>query len=258
MSNGSICDSRRTAKSRSTISSLPIHKLDMSLPAADDYKSIDVLLNEWRSQVVREAGHFVEDGAVCQESWSKAKLRVLFLLKEPNGYKGEHGPLNELLRKAATTNPGSAMWDRPTFHNIGRWAYGLANYSHGAPGYQEANKAYKTAVLECAYINIKKSSGGARATKEVAVHAAKYAAFLRRQVDLLAPDIVVCGGTYSILKEHVYPHMTKVSPRIHKDGDRIFINAFHPGCRAKREMVYEQVLSSYHEFMKLQPLSAYK
>lgn len=235
-----------------------INKLAMSLSVVDDYKSIDILLNEWRSQVVREAGHFVEDGVVCQESWSKAKLRVLFLLKEPNGYKGEHGPLNELLRKAATTNPGSAMWDRPTFHNIGRWAYGLANYSHDVPSYQEANKAYKTAVLECAYINIKKSSGGARATKEVAVHAAKYAAFLRRQVDLLAPDIVVCGGTYSLLKEHVYPRMAKVSPRIHKDGDRIFINAFHPGCRAKREAVYDQVLSSYHEFMRLQSLNADK
>ena len=137
---------------RSTITSLPIRKLAMSLPESDDCKSIDVLLNEWRSQVVREAGHFVEDGVVCQDNWHKAKRRVLFLLKEPNGYKGENGPLNELLRKAATTNPGSAMWDRPTFHNIGRWAYGLVNYSHDAPCYQDANKAYKTAVLECAYI----------------------------------------------------------------------------------------------------------
>lgn len=238
--------------------SLPIPKLAMSIPEADDCKSIDILLNEWRSQVVREAGHFVEDGVVCQESWRKAKRKVLFLLKEPNGYEGEHGPLNELLRNAATTNPGSAMWDRPTFHNIGRWIYGLVNYSLDVPSYQDANKAYKTAVLECAYINIKKSSGGARATKQVAMHAAKYAVFLRRQVDLLAPDIVVCGGTYSILKEHVYPRMSKVCRRIHKDGDRIFINAFHPGCRAKREIVYDQVLSSFHEFMTLQPQSAEK
>lgn len=230
----------------------------MCTPESDNGKSIDVLLNEWRSQVVKESGHFVEDGVICQGSWSQAKRKVLFLLKEPNGYKGEHGPLNELLRKAATINPGSSMWDRPTFHNIGRWTYGLLNYSHHVPAYQDANKACKTAVLECAYINIKKSSGGARSTKAVAMHAEKYAEFLRRQVELIAPDIVVCGGTYSILKEHVYPNMLKISSRIHKNGDLILINAFHPGCRIKREMVYDQVLSSFHAFMTLQPQNAEK
>lgn len=186
---------------------------------------------------------------MCKESWSAAKRKVLFLLKEPNGYDGRHGALNDLLRKAAVPNSTSKMWKRPTFHNIGRWAYGLLNYSGQVPAYEEANQAYRTALLGCAYINIKKSSGGARATKKVEVHAAKYAEFLRRQVDIIDPDIVVCGGTYTILKEHVYPGMSKVSSRIHRVDGRIFINAFHPGCRTKREDVYDQVLSSFHQFM---------
>lgn len=210
---------------------------------------LEILFDEWRSHVALEAGHFVEDGIVCKESWSTAKRKVLFLLKEPNGYDGRHGSLNDLLRKAASPNSTSKMWDRPTFHNIGRWAYGLLNYSGQVPSYEEANRAYRTAVLECAYINIKKSSGGARATKKIEVHAAKYAEFLRCQVDIIGPDIVVCGGTYTILKEHVYPSMSKVSSRIHRVEDRIFINAFHPGCRTKREDVYDQVLSSFHQFM---------
>lgn len=208
-----------------------------------------ILFDEWSPHVVAEAGHFVEDGIVCMENWGTAKRKVLFLLKEPNGYEGECGALNDLLRKAAAPKSTSKMWNRPTFHNVGSCAYGLLNYSGEVPDYDEANRARKTAVLGCAYINIKKSSGGARATKEVEVHAAKYANLLKRQVTIIDPDIVVCGGTYNMLKEHVYPGMSRVSSRIHEFENRIFINAFHPGCRANRKLVYDQVLSSFHQYM---------
>lgn len=212
-------------------------------------ESMEVLLAEWREHLVAEAGHFVGDGIVCEDGWRQAKRKVLFLLKEPNGYQGEKGPLNDLLRQAAQPKSSSKLWDRPTFHNLGRWAFGLINYSGHAPTYDEANRAYRTAVLGCAYINIKKSSGGARATKQVELHASKYGAFLRRQVDLIAPDIVVCGGTYRILKDHVYPSLSRVSSRVHRLDERIFINAFHPGCRTNRKAVYDQVLSSFQQFM---------
>ena len=219
---------------------------------ATAYSSADILFDEWRPHVVAESGHFVEDGIVCEEGWRKAKRKILFLLKEPNGYKGEHGALNDLLRKAAAPNSTSAMWDRPTFHTVGRWAHGLLHYSGQVPSYDEAHRARKSAVLECAYINIKKSTGGARATKKVEVHAAKYAEFLRRQVAIIEPDIVVCGGTYDILKEHVYPRMSKISSRIHQLETRIFINAFHPSCRTNRKVVYDQVLQSFHQYMASQ------
>lgn len=107
----------------------------------------------------------------------------------------------------------------------------------------------KTAVLACAHINIKKSSGGARTTKKVEDHAAKYAEFLKRQVSIIDPEIVVCGGTYAMLKKHVYPSMSRVSSRIHEFDKRIFINAFHPGCRTGREDLYNQVLLSFHQYM---------
>ena len=218
-------------------------------PGVTASSPMGILFDEWRPHVEAEAGHFVEDGIVCKESWRIAKRKVLFLLKEPNGYKGEQGALNELLRKAAAPNSTNSMWDRPTFHNVGRWTHGLLNYSGEVPDYDEANRACKTAVLGCAYINIKKSSGGARATKEVEVHADKYAEFLKRQVALIQPDIVVCGGTYKLLKKHVYPGLSRVSKRVHQFENRIFINAYHPGYITNRKRMYEQVLSSFHEYM---------
>jgi len=207
------------------------------------------LFDEWRALVEADAGHFVGDGIVCEEGWRRATRKVLFLLKEPNGYDGKYGALNELLRKAAAPNSTSSMWDRPTFHNVGRWTYGLLNYSGEVPDYVEANKACKTAVLGCAYINIKKSTGGARATKEVEVHAEKYAEFLRRQVAIIQPDIVVCGGTYKMLKKYVYPSMVRVSHRVHQFEKLTFINAYHPGYVTKRAALYDQVLLSFHEYM---------
>lgn len=228
---------------------IDMQTFNTDLPVVTVSSSMGILFDEWRHHVVAEAGHFVEDGIVCKENWRTAKRKVLFLLKEPNGYKGEHGPLNDLLRKAAAPNSTSKMWNRPTFHNVGRLAYGLLNYSSEVPDYDEASRARKNAVLGCAYINIKKSSGGARATKKVEVHAAKYANFLKRQVTIIEPDIVVCGGTYKMLKEHVYPEMSSVSSRIYKFENRIFIDAFHPGCRETRKVVYDQVLSSFHQYM---------
>lgn len=228
---------------------LQIQQFDPGPSAVTENSLMDILLDEWRAHILTEADHFVGDGVVCQESWRTAKRKVLFLLKEPNGYKGEDGPLNVLLRKAAAPNSMSKMWDRPTFHNVGRWTYGLLNYSDHVPAYDDAHRACKTAVLDCAYINIKKSSGGARATRAVEEHAAQYAEFLRRQVAIINPDIVVCGGTYPMLKKHVYPSLSRVSSRIHAFDKRLFINAFHPACRTRREDVYGQVLSSFHQYV---------
>lgn len=222
---------------------------DISPHGAPATSAMSALFDEWRPLVETDAGHFVEDGIICEEAWSRATRKVLFLLKEPNGYCGEYGPLNELLRKAAARNSTSKMWDRPTFHNVGRWTFGLLNYSGEVPDYDTANAGRKTAVLGCAYINIKKSSGGARATKDVEVHAEKYAEFLKRQVDIIQPDIVVCGGTYKMLKKYVYPGMVRVSHRVHQLEGLLFINAYHPGYVAKREILYDQILSSFHEYM---------
>ena len=73
---------------------------------------MDALMAEWREHVVAETGHFVGDGIVCKDGWSAAYPKVLFILKEPNGYEGQHGPLNELLRRAAAPNSTSATTRR--------------------------------------------------------------------------------------------------------------------------------------------------
>jgi hypothetical protein len=208
-----------------------------------------VLFNEWRPLVVVQAGHFVGDGIVQEETWHASARKVLFLLKEPHGYDGAAGGMDQLIRDASKPRSTSKLWRRPTFHNLGRWAHGLLTYAGAVPDFAEAHRARRTAMLGCAFINLKKSSGGRSATVEVGEHARRYADFLRRQIDIIQPDIVVMGGTFPAVKEHLYPGLEKVSSRVHKLGKRLFINAFHPACTNERLEVYDQVLFSYHHYV---------
>lgn len=208
---------------------------------------MEILFDEWRKEIIINESHFVEDGIVCPEIWNKAERKVLFILKETNNYKKN---IAKLIHDVVTKKSKSGLWVGATFHNIGRWSYGLLNYKNDAPPYKIADKNRKNALLSCSFINIKKTTGGRTATQAVEEHAEKYAHFLRRQISILSPDVIVFGGTYDLVKKYVIPELTGVSPRIHKFGSIICINANHPACTIKRTVIYDQVISSFDDFVK--------
>ncbi|ORU94499.1 MAG: hypothetical protein A6F72_08830 [Cycloclasticus sp. symbiont of Poecilosclerida sp. N] len=82
-------------------------------------------------------------------------------------------------------------------------------------------------------------------------HADKYAHFLREQISILNPDIIVFGGTYAIVKKHVIPELNHISERIHLYNDIICINANHPACTKKRTIMYDQVIRNYDRYLQL-------
>ena len=94
--------------------------------------AMEELFNEWKDAVLKESDHFVEDGIVCEQSWEEADRKVLFILKETNAHQGN---ISKLINRAVNTNPKSKLWQRPTFHNIGRWSYGLTKFANQAPCY---------------------------------------------------------------------------------------------------------------------------
>lgn len=207
---------------------------------------MDELFKEWKTLIMSDAKHFVEDGVICHESWGEVDCKLLFILKETNDYEGN---IANLINRAVTVKPKSKLWGRPTFHNIGRWAYGLLNFPKSIDSYEAANKERKKSLLPCSFINIKKTSGGRTAGKAVELNAIKFASFLRRQIEILSPDIIVFGGTYKIMKDHVLPEMKKVSHRIHKFNNVICINANHPACSKNRTLMYEQVVNNYANYI---------
>lgn len=205
------------------------------------------LFAEWRPYVMKEADHFVEDGFICPEKWKAASQKILFILKETNDHKGS---ITKLINEVCTSGRKSGMWASPTFHNIGRWAYGLLNYPDSIGSYKLANSKRKSSIQYCSFINLKKTTGGRTATSEVEKNAEKYSNFLRKQIEIISPDIIVFGGTYNMVKTHVLPELVRVSTRIHTYRDIICINAFHPACTKKRSFMYDQVLLNYDTFVK--------
>jgi hypothetical protein len=201
------------------------------------------LFARWRASNPDFEDHFVEDGIIDSARWSQAGVRILFILRETNGYRGN---MAALIHRACTTHPSSGLWDRPTFHNVGRWAHGLLHAADAtAPSFDAAHGNRKTALLDCAFINLKKTTGGARSTEAVQQAAGRDAFFLREQIDLIDPQVVVCGGTYTAIKEHLYPAIRRVAPRVHEAGGRLFINAHHPSYLKKTPEMYDDVVGSY-------------
>lgn len=135
----------------------------------------------------------------------------------------------------------SRIWRGANFNNLGRWAYALQNLPETKTPFEIAHKNRKNALLNCAFINLKKHLAVEQQQKKSKLKL-KNTPFLKRQIEMIDPNIIVFGGTYKIAKQHVLPEMYKVSERIHKYKDIICINAFHPACTTNRKKIYDQVI----------------
>lgn len=142
------------------------------------------LFQEWQ----RERGYerFIRDGVFDETSWAAQRLKITFVLKDAN-WPGGDGNLRENL----ISRPHPRNWR--TWNNVARWAKALLEGGE-YPGYisKETRIAYLKRV---SFLNLKKVGGGPRNNAEELRKAARSdAEFIRRQLLLYRPDIVVCGG----------------------------------------------------------------
>lgn len=93
----------------------------------------------------------------------------------------------------------------------------------------------RSMLRKIAWVNVKKVSGGATANdKEIKAAAIKDSAYLRQQLNLCEPDIVICGGTspyyidYLANNENLKWQTAKSGIRFLVDGQRIVIDFYHP------------------------------
>lgn len=205
---------------------------------------LDTLLDAWEKTFDSDL-YFNRDGIISNEHWMDANVKILFVLKETNKAKQNLTTAIQI----ALRSEKSGWWKGKVLRRVGRWAYGLAKYTGEVPSFENAKACGKEATWGVAYINMRKTAGGARTeAKSFDIHVKKYAPYIRRQIELIKPDIVVLGGTFRYLKRHVFPEMRHICTRIHKQGDMIFINAFHPAAVVDACHIYNQVLSSYHNY----------
>lgn len=204
----------------------------------------DKLLDLWEEKFPTEV-HFNKDGIISKEHWEKSDVKVLFILKETNNARQN---IVDAISRALTTT-SSGWWKGKVLRRVGRMAHGLTNYTGEVPNFNDAKLHGKNSTWNIAYINMRKTAGGPKTNKiSFNRHVEEYAPYIRKQIELINPTIVVLGGTFKQLKKYIYPDLSHVSERIHQHENIIFINTFHPASRTSAEGLYHQALDSYHNY----------
>ena len=242
-------------------------------------KELDKLFIEWENKS-KEDGYngFCRDGLMLKgevfkgnegywgrsmgnenELWQKSPKRILFLMKDPNGNPDED------MRSWIGRQHASDITNR-FFKNISFWLYGLNDLSNLGcyKSFEDVNDVEKYSRcfddVPFAIVNCKKESGGSIIHSETLnFHAFKYGNFLKRELEILNPNIIVCGGgegaVLSIARKIIYPDLefVRVNDWIYynKENDKVLIDSFHPSSRKSYEEIYDGMMSAYKEHLEL-------
>ena len=158
---------------------------------------------------------YVVDGIIDEEAYLASPIRTAFLLKETNGgtekencdAMGNWDKFTRNLHSMALpkSHPESAPLYK-TWPNVCLWMY-LIHHPEATFSCCTENDEFKEEQLRhyldtAAIINLKKVPGGSSSVyDELTAAAKKNHDFLLQQIDIMEPELIICGGTYWIFKE---------------------------------------------------------
>jgi len=199
----------------------------------------EVLLVEWeRRHFQKKYKAFIRDGIIDPTLWAKAEPKVLFVLKESYG-----GPkdLREEIR-----HPGCAKW--PIWWKAAYWCYACHYVFSGKelPPFPADDHAFKEAsdlFLSSAVINVKKSNGQNPSNDDdLARYVREDADLIRRQIDLIKPDIVISGNVW--WAEELWPNARPLYDLVWRMDDRLLVNFWHPSWYQPDNKLFYYTLGS--------------
>ena len=197
------------------------------------------LFTTWKSTEPHKTnGNFIDDGIIDQNWWNACQTKVLFILREAYDLDPNSHGFNLCEYVQEHKYPGQ------TWTKLGHWAYLLQNLQNDKRKEFDNRlhaDLYREALLSSAVMNIKKS-GGKKHTdmKEIIQLAQHDQVFLSQEIELIDPDIILCGGVYGSIKhiwenQSAFKHLTK---RVHSWGNRLIIDYWHPATQWPYEILY--------------------
>lgn len=150
-------------------------------------KQQDQLFDRWQTE--RGYPFFVRDGVFDEDTWEAEPLKITFILKEAN-WQNENVPLCEWV-----LNQESNPWK--TWNNVARWTKALLE---GGEYPRYVSREERTRLLKrVSFLNLKKTGGGRGANpKKVRQAARDDAEYIREQLLLYKPDLIVCCGKWLV------------------------------------------------------------
>ncbi len=249
-------------------------------------EELEILFNDWKARL-KENGDgvcFTKDGLLRQnnksdeqleQAWFSSSKRILFLLKDQNQDGGEKWDedIRDWLKDTDGDNSRSIEQKQRNrnleIQFIRRiafllWGLSKTNNSHHwwcnelSMHINEVKEFFNTqpfALVEC-----KKMPGnGCLDNKILKKHLQNYGDLLKKEIDLLNPNIIVCTSSYIFdFVVNSYPQKTihtldgHNSIRIVQNDNHIesiILCSYHPSVRNNDEFFYEGVMYHYREYL---------
>jgi hypothetical protein len=208
------------------------------------------LFHEWKQTPLHKNAVFISDGIIDIDKWLRSEKKIALFLKEAYGEK-QDWDLSQLIREE-WKGPKTKMW-----WTVSYWLFLLQKTTKDyIPLFPDSDSEFnecKDYLLSSAVINIRKSDGETSSNFEtLKKYTEKDKKFLIQQIELINPDIILCGYTFNHLKELLGE--VKPVPNtewIYKYGDRLIIDFWHPAnqypnrlCYYTLGHLYQRVLSN--------------
>ncbi len=181
-------------------------------------KTIEDLFEVWRKDRP-EYTCFSNDGILVEDLWKKATPKIAFLLKESNDHF-----FNIRGRGWGPEGNSPRFW-----RNLSMWTYIATECLNGRECTLPKTIEEKEKLLEpVAYINIKKKAECKPKSSDEDIHSYidRDWGFLNRQIEIIAPDILFCCGSFKYLRRKI--QLEHISERIHYFQHLLVVDFYHP------------------------------
>jgi hypothetical protein len=193
------------------------------------------------------------------ELWANAPKRVMFLNKDPNANANQD--TREWIFRQHETDITALI-----YKNTALWLFGLLKVDENgiAPDFETITTIDYSSFIDntpIAYVNCKKESGTSSIKNDtLAHHIETYKGFLKDQILILDPDIIVCGGGSSVIKNfvtsNVYLNTIQVNTWMFycKENNKLIIDSFHPSYHwMLSKDIYNRMMEKYKDFLEAYP-----
>lgn len=189
---------------------------------------LDKLFIDWNKQY-EKSENFVKDGIINEELFDEARIKILFITKEPNDPKKEGTDFRE-------------WWNKEVYYGfsyrISEWAYGILN---NFPKYDSIwpkndDSIAKKAIQSIAFMNVKKSGGTGSSDKNtINKYIERDKEFIDRQIEIIDPEVIIIGMSWASTVDLLFPDLkwTKSGYAINlaRFKKSKVIDFYHPSAR---------------------------
>jgi hypothetical protein len=182
------------------------------------------------------------DGIVNIERYLNSKIKCLWILKDSNGFDEnsiDNWDYRNGIYEASGNNDFFKNWSK-TFTNIVYISQMiLNNKTWDEVEYIRDNFSIVEILNDISVINIKKIPGKSSANEnELKAYFDKYKDILEEQINLINPQVIICGMTFRYISEliegfdeNLVQQLDCTNFYIDTKNNRIYIDAYHPNFR---------------------------